>query len=148
MVKKYAGQLDGGFMAAEDVVQNAFTKMVQHVKNNPEEEIKDWDKFIGKCCHHAFLDMLSDERNGGVTRKLQPEDVEHLLTYEFEQLSPVACDLRKRLRNKKRPDQDVLVLHFEHGLPLREIVPIVNLPYRTVVNIIVRFKEDILEVYT
>lgn len=135
-------------MAAEDMVQNAFVKLIRDIDDNPDKvEMETAERWIGRTVQNAFLDMIGEERRKGISHSINIDDMQTILATEFNQLSPIGHDLRKRIRRKKRPLQDWLVFHFEHGMPLRDIVSITGDNYHKIHKGIHRFKVEITKVY-
>ena len=135
-------------MAAEDLVHNAFIKLICDIDENPDKvEMDTAEHWVGRGVQNSFLDMLSEERRKGISHSVNIDDMQLILATEFNQLSPVGHDLRKRIRRKKRPLQDWLIFHYEHGMPLRDIKAITCDSYHAIHKGIHRFKLELTEVY-
>ena len=141
------GRLDGGVMAAEDAVNNAYYKLFKRLEKGPVDINDTIDKYVGRTVHNAFLDMLNEERNQGISRSLPIEVVDELLSTEFNQLSPVGFDLRRRIRKKKRPCQDYLIFFYEHSLPHREIAEMTGGCIHSIRKYINKFRLEMIKVY-
>jgi len=131
----------GSHEAAEDIVQEAFTRALKYHKSfNPERQ--SIEKWFYSIANNAFNNYRQQERISGMSVEMEEK---HEPTYE---LCDYSSDLVKKVKGYLKTQEglvkDIIELNFFKGYNMREVGQILNQPRTTVQSIVYRFRSDIL----
>lgn len=143
---KRLGRIQGGVMAAEDVVHNAFERAIKYYESFNEES--DFERWFSIILSNALKRHQNDVRNQGVTKSIEEseDEIEPIIP---DDIRPILKDEVKRLaQDKTGTRKEVLRLTFEFGYKPSEIVTIVeDVTYRQVTRYLADFRQEVMEIY-
>ena len=137
LVKKYI-RIAGSKEAAEDVVQEAYTRALKYYSSyDPSINFGQWFSRILKNSLHSF----KNAEKGHACEELDEELVEGVEGGAYNKV--LIEEIKKEISNYPDDVKEVLRLYFVHGYSPRSIVKIVEMRYKSISQHIYKFKKDI-----
>lgn len=132
-----------GENAAEDVVQEAFTKCLRYF-NAYNSERGSFDTWFGIVLTNITNDYLNAERSGG---SYSDEGLEEVVDDSYNVCSVTMNEIKSVIDSEKSNKSEVLRLHFLLGYTQREIASVTANKVTVINNILSAFSRDIKEKY-
>lgn len=140
LVKRYA-QRAGSFQDAEDIVQHAYYRALLYLDSYNGKDFQCW---FGRILTNT-LRTTKSSTSGYIFEEFEEGKHEAMLSSGID--AQTLDEIEQLISEKEEHHSEVLYLFFFQGHPVREIVQITDLKYKTVEQIIQRFKKELKAKY-
>lgn len=128
--------------AGEDIVQEAYTRALMYA--NAFNVEKNFDNWFSKVLNNAFNDYKNEER-GNSFEEFDEELVEGCQENGYYNI--LRDNLLASIQQYDGENKEILELYFIHGYPPKHIRRLVETKYKTIEQLIYRFKKELREQY-
>lgn len=141
LVKRYQFRA-GTKWAAEDIVQEAYLRALKY--SNSFKDGLEFDNWFSRILANTLKDYKRAERDYAGLDELDEED-ERVEDESYP--DKIKLEIQRSIRELPVEIREVVELNLLYGYDMRQIVQIVNMKYRTIDQILQRFKKDLKEKY-
>lgn len=141
---KYIKQLHnvcGGIFGAEDVLHDSYERVLKYYSSFNGE---DFDRWVSVIVKNALRDYLKAER-GHTTITIDEFEYEGAVCLGY--YGKVYDEVNAIINSKPTHQAEILRLHFQHDMSAIDISRIMDEKYKTIHQIISRFREEMKELY-
>ena len=132
----------GDEFAAEDIVQEAYTRAIQYYDSLSDED--SFGKWFSQILSNALKDYKRQER-GHIADEFNEEYIEgQECTFYSDK---VMEEIYQLIDTKSVAQMEVLNLHFKHGYSAKDVASISNTNYSTARGIIAAFRKELRDLY-
>lgn len=116
LIKRFIYSCKGSEMDAEDIVQEAFTRLLTYKENVPSEKPAA-EKYLTQIAYNCFLCNRNEERRGGAVDydELAEDSLMREEDTHFKEVLDVIKSLDKVIVSYPEQEKEALRLHFNKG---------------------------------
>lgn len=129
---------------AEDIVQEAFSRALKYQTTfHDDMEFRHW---FGRILSNVLKDYIHDKFVNGVDAEFDEEHED--LIIDKRHIADIMNGIGDDIDNMEDPHhREVVTLYLVLGFPIRDIVKITNMKYKSIDTIVHRFKKRMEERY-